>query len=29
MVRAIMTDLHFWAPLVALIVGIALLMRLT
>ncbi|MGA7351963.1 MAG: translocated intimin receptor Tir [Acidobacteriaceae bacterium] len=29
MVRAIMTDLHFWAPLVVLILGIALLMRLT
>jgi hypothetical protein len=27
--RAIMTDLHFWAPLLVLILGIALLMRLT
>jgi hypothetical protein len=29
MVRAIMTDSHFWAPLSVLILGIALLMHLT
>ncbi|MGB9032204.1 MAG: translocated intimin receptor Tir [Acidobacteriaceae bacterium] len=27
--RAIMTDGHFWAPLLVLILGIALLMHLT
>jgi hypothetical protein len=29
MVRAIMTDSHFWLPLLVLVLGITLLMRLT
>jgi hypothetical protein len=29
MVRAIMTDSHFWVPLLVLVLGITLLMRLT
>jgi hypothetical protein len=29
MVRAIMTDSHFWVPLLVLALGIMLLMRLT
>jgi hypothetical protein len=29
MVRAVMTDSHFWVPLLVLILGIALLVHLT
>jgi hypothetical protein len=29
MLRAIMTDSHFWVPLLVLVLGITLLMRLT
>jgi hypothetical protein len=28
MLRAILTDAHFWIPLVVLLMGVALLMRL-
>jgi hypothetical protein len=29
MVRAVMTDSHFWVPLLVLILGIALLVHMT
>lgn len=29
MMRAIVTDSHFWVPLLVLVLGIALLLRLT